>query len=60
MRFELIIDAETAALVDNPQCELARILDELSVVPELFTDGEAHNVRDSNGNTVGYYELTID
>lgn len=53
-RFQLYIDTGNAAFEDNPGDELARILEELA--RDLRENGllEVENLRDVNGNTVGW------
>lgn len=55
MRFTLKIESDNAAMVDAPQAEVSRILEEVSRL--VYEGASAGKVRDSNGNTVGSFKL---
>ncbi len=56
MKFTLTIESDNAAMVDNTHGEVARILEETA---RKIREGEywSGRVRDTNGNTVGSFEL---
>ena len=55
MRFKLEISCDNAAFDEEPSIELARILHLAANQLEEGTTDD--NLRDSNGNTVGHFEL---
>jgi len=56
MTLRIEIDMDNAAFEDNGyQYEVASILER---VPRVFDDGPRINLRDSNGNTVGFAEVS--
>ncbi len=59
MKFTLKIESDNAAMVDNPQEGVARILES---VARLVHEGEYYSgtVHDSNGNTVGTWAMQVD
>lgn len=54
--FKLEIDTSNAAFEDDPTLEIAFVLGQ--VAGELIKENKAGELRDSNGNTVGHFELS--
>lgn len=57
MKFTLEIQMDNAAFEENPS-ELADIIDELQTPALSAGPGDVGTVRDSNGNTVGKWEVS--
>lgn len=55
MQLSITINLDNAAFEDNPE-ELQQILAQVTGV----SDGLTRTLRDSNGNIVGHYVITID
>jgi hypothetical protein len=53
MKIQIEIDLNNAAFQDNPG-ELAQILEK---IPHNMKPGDDGTLRDSNGNTVGHWEV---
>ena len=56
MKFTLDIDCENAAFEDNPNIEIARILEKLAINlrgDAAWKVGDTIRLRDINGNSVG-------
>lgn len=53
MKIEIEIDLDNASFQDNPG-ELAQILDR---IPNNIRPGDDGKLKDSNGNTVGQWEV---
>lgn len=57
MKYQLVIDAETATLVDNPTGELAYILDAARREVGRIPAGAERTLRDRTGKTVGFHRV---
>ena len=58
MKFNISIESSTAAMVEDPEGELSRILDVIkSMLADARTaDGLVALLRDSKGNSIGLWE----
>lgn len=56
MQLTITVNLDNAAFEDNPEEELKRVLAQVTG----FSDGLTRTLRDSNGNTVGHYVVTIE
>lgn len=57
VKFNVSIDSGNAAFQDGVLTEIGRILD--AVVDKMWNGQESGSVRDTNGNKVGEWSLTI-